>query len=110
MKLIKIEAGVPAIPQETVKKAIKLQEQYKRVEQKLKAFKSALIQEMEKNNIIKIESEEMSINYIPAFDRESFDSKAFRKAEPDLYDEYVKLTTVQPSVRIKLKETDNGLS
>lgn len=110
MKLIKLEAGVPAIPQETVRKAIKLQEQYKRAEQKLKAFKAALIQEMEKNRIIKIESEEMSINYIPAFDRESFDAKSFRQAEPDLYDDYVKITAVQPSVRIKLKETDNGHS
>lgn len=58
--------------------------------------------EMEQKGIIKAVCEDVAITYIPAGERETFDSKAFRKENPRLYDKYVKLSPVKASVRIKL--------
>ena len=58
---------------------------------------------MEKNNIIKLESDNLVISYIAPYDRESFDSKSFKEQHQDLYDEYVKLSSVSASIRIKVK-------
>lgn len=66
-------------------------------------LKAKILEEMESRNIIKIEHPNLSITYVAEFDRESFDTKAFKKAEPDLYDSYVKMTTVKPSIRIKVE-------
>lgn len=81
--------------------------EYERVMKELKekedALKEAIKEEMEAKGIIKIENEDLLISYIAATDRESFDSKQFRKDNPDLYDEYVKISPVKSSIRIKVK-------
>lgn len=58
---------------------------------------------MEQNGVVKIDTDEVLINYIPSTIRETFDSKAFEDDFPDLYDHYVKMSKVKPSVRIKVK-------
>ena len=67
-------------------------------------LKANLLREMEERGIIRLESDEVAVTYIQPADRESFDSKKFRADNPDLYDSYVKLTPVKPSLRIKVKE------
>ena len=52
---------------------------------------------------LKIEAPEITINYIAETDRETFDAKGFRAEYPELYDDFVKITTVKPSIRIKVK-------
>ena len=61
------------------------------------------MQAMEKNGIVKIESDDLRINYIAETTRETFDSKQFKADMPDLYAEYVKFSKVKPSVRIKVE-------
>ena len=58
---------------------------------------------MEQNNIIKLETDELAITYVAPTDRESFDSKSFKADHQDLYDEYVKMSSVKSSVRLKVK-------
>ena len=71
---------------------------------KTKELKEKLLAEMEKHGILKIETDELLINYVAPYSKETFDSKALRKDNPDLYDQYVKIGTVSGSVRMKLKE------
>ncbi len=80
-------------------------------ERKLKELKTAeddlkkmILAEMESKSIIKIDTPELTISYIAPTDRESFDSKTFKKDHADLYDDYVKMTPVKSSIRIKVKE------
>lgn len=54
----------------------------------------------EKNEI---KADNVIINYIAESERETFDSKSFRADMPDLFNEYVKLSAVKPSIRIKIK-------
>ena len=66
-------------------------------------IKRAIKEEMEQAGVISVETDKVKISYIRGSDRESFDSKAFRKDNPELYDEYVKIIKVDPSVRITLR-------
>lgn len=80
-------------------------------ERKMKEIKAAedvlkqtILEEMEEKGILSVKTDKMSISYVASFDKESFDSKKLRADDPDLYDKYVRLTAVKPSIRIKLKE------
>ena len=73
------------------------------IEEKEKALKQAILEEMEAKNILKIENDDLVLNYIAPTDRETFDSKSFKEDHQDMYDEYIKMTPVKSSVRIKLK-------
>lgn len=68
-----------------------------------KKFKEQLMTVMEQNNIRSYESDELTITYVDSYDRETLDTKGLKKTHPDIYDSFVKMTTVKPSVRIKLK-------
>ena len=60
---------------------------------------------MEKKGIKKIESDDVVITYKESYDRESFDTKTFRKENEDLYDSYIKMTSVKSSIVIKVINT-----
>ena len=77
--------------------------QAKEIKAKEDELKQRILEEMESNGILKIETDDLVISYVAPTSRESFDSKAFRKANPDLYDEYVSISSVKASVRMKLK-------
>ena len=77
--------------------------QVNEIQAKQDELKKRILAEMEANGIISIETDELSITYVASYTKESFNKKAFRKVNPDLYDEYVQITTVSPSVRIKVK-------
>lgn len=80
---------------ETKMKALKEQEE---------SLKEAIKAEMEAKGIIKLENDDLVINYIQPTDRETFDSKKLKADNPDLYDEYVKITKVKASIRVKVKK------
>jgi hypothetical protein len=80
-----------------------LENEAKRIKEMQENYKKAILEEMEAKQIIKIETEEVSVSYVAPTDRETFDSKAFKESHQDLYDEYVKMTPVKSSIRIKVK-------
>ena len=80
-----------------------LENEAKRIKEMQENYKKAILEEMEAKQIIKIETEEVLVSYVASTDRETFDSKAFKEAHQDLYDEYIKMTPVKPSIRIKVK-------
>ena len=100
-EIIKFENGQliqPAI------ELIKIKEkQMKRLKQEYDQLKADLLEAMEQNGVIKIDTEEILINYVEAREDERFDSKLLKETSPDLYDQFVKFTPVKASVRIKVK-------
>jgi hypothetical protein len=85
--------------------SIKLAE-FERVVKEFKAkeeeLKQKILEEMESKGIVSIKSPELTISYVAPTTRETFDSKTFRKDHPDLYDEYVSISMVKASVRMKV--------
>ena len=80
-----------------------LERELKSLKEKSETIKAALLKAMEDNNVYKLSAPELDVTYIAASKRERFDAKEFREACPDLYDEFVKISPVAASVRVKLK-------
>jgi len=103
-ELITIENGSAVLDAEAVRKIADFENTMKTLKQAEDKLKKEILGEMEEKNIIKIENETMTISYIGATGRETFNSKKFRADNPDLYDEYVTISPVKSSIRIKVKE------
>ena len=102
-KLIRIENDNAVLMPSASAMLAEFERQVKEIEAKQKDLKSRILAEMEANGILSIETDDLTITYVAPTSRESFDSKAFRRDNPDLYDEYVKISNVSASVRMKLK-------
>ena len=76
--------------------------QLKLMKAKEDELKQRILEEMESKGIVSIKSPDLTISYVAPTTRETFDSKAFRKDHPDLYDEYVSISMVKASVRMKV--------
>lgn len=101
--LITIKDGTALLDVETSAKIAEFERKMKEIKEAEDALKQGILKEMEQKGILKVETEEMTISYIAPTDRETFDSKRFKFDHPDMFDEYVKLSPVKASVRIKIK-------
>ena len=102
-KLIRFEQGLALIEPSVSFALAEFERQAKEIKAKQDALKQRILEEMESNGILKIETDDLVISYVAPTSRESFDSKAFKKNNPDLYDEYISISPVKASVRMKLK-------
>lgn len=99
--IVKIENG--ELSQESKKWLIALEKQRKLINDEYDNFKTELLKAMEENGVVKIENEDLIISYIASGEKETFDSKSFKKDHSEMYDQYVKFTPVKSSIRIKVK-------
>lgn len=102
--LIMTVNNVPVLNTATITMLVDLDKRKKEIEAAEGIIRNAVLCEMRDKNITKIESDEVLINYVAPTDKETFDSKKFRTEHPDMYDEYVKFTSVKDSIRIKIKD------
>ena len=102
-ELIKIESGTAILDAEAVRKIAEFEDTMNKLKQAEDKLKKDILAEMEEKNILKIENDTMTISYIGATGRETFNSKKFRSDNPDLYDEYVTISPVKSSIRIRVK-------
>lgn len=89
--------------EEVCEKIISLEKQAKEIKKQQDSMKSEILDAMQKYGVFKIENEMLKIAYIPEHDAEKFDSKTFQNENPDVYDLYVKISKVKPSIRITVK-------
>lgn len=101
--LITIRNGEALLDLETAEKIADFERKMKEIKEAEDELKKNILAEMEEKGIIKVETVDLVINYIAPTDRETFDKKAFREEHADLYDEFVKMSPVKASVRIKVK-------
>ena len=99
--IVKIENG--ELSQESKKWLIALEKQRKLINDEYDNFTTELLKAMEENGVVKIENEDLIISYIASGEKETFDSKSFKKDHSEMYDQYVKFTPVKSSIRIKVK-------
>lgn len=103
MELIKVENENAILNLDVSKKIAEFERKIKEIKEQEDSLKSMILKEMEANNILKLETDDLMISYIAPSDRETFDSKTFKAEHQDLYDEYIKMTPVKSSIRIKVK-------
>jgi len=102
-ELIKVTKENAILTEEKASKIVALERAAKQIKEEEEALKAAILAEMEAKGIIKIDMGELLITYVAPTDRETFDSKALQKDDPDLYDAYIKISPVKSSVRIKVR-------
>lgn len=101
-ELIVYEGNTALLNREVAVKLAEFERQVKAIKAKEEELKQKILEEMESKGIVSIKSPELTISYVAPTSRETFDSKAFRKDHPDLYDEYVNISLVKASVRMKV--------
>lgn len=103
MDLITIKDETAILDRETATKIAEFEQMAKEIKAKEDELKKAILKEMESKQLIKLDTDNLTITYIAPTERESLDSKTLREELPDIYDAYVKISPVKPSIRIKLK-------
>lgn len=103
MELIKVENDLTLLDPEVSNKIAEFERKIKELKEQEDRLKENILKEMEAKNIIKVESDDLMISYIAPTDRETLDSKRLKAEHQDLYDEYIKMTPVKSSIRIKVK-------
>lgn len=89
---------------DTIKYIAETEKKLKEAKEQEEQMKAQLLEAMEQNGIIKIENDNVLINYVASTESERLDTKAFKENCPDLYDEFVKFSPVKASIRIKVKQ------
>ena len=102
-ELVKLTEGGWLLTKEAAAQIASFEAQIKLAKEREEALKGAIIEAMEANGILRLDSDILSITYVAPTTRESLDSKALRKDFPEVYDAYAKLSPVKASVRIKVK-------
>ena len=91
------------VPEEVCKKIISLEKQAKEIKKQQDSMKAEILDAMQKYGVVKLDNEFLKIAFVPEHDTERFDSKTFKDENPDVYDMYVKISKVKPSIRITVK-------
>lgn len=92
-----------ALSEEVCEKIVSLEKQAKEIKKQQDSMKAEILDAMQKYGVLKLDNEFLKIAFIPEHDAEKFDSNAFKSENPDIYDSYVKLSKVKPSIRITVK-------
>ena len=103
MELIKVNGDAAILDVETAKNIADFEKMAKEIKAKEDELKKEILKEMESKGIIKLETEELTISFVSGTERETLNTKALREELPDIYDTYVEIKPVKPSIRIKLK-------
>ena len=85
------------------------EEELNLLKEKVDKVKETLYGTMEKEGIKTVDRNKLKITYVAPSTRVSVDSKKLQKEEPEIYNKYVKTTTVAGSIKITLMgEKKNG--
>ena len=101
--LIKIENGTATLDNNVTKQIADFETQIKAIKKQEEELKQSILEAMKENNVIKIDNDNLTINFVAGHDQERFDTKTFKAENKMIYDEYVKIVHVKDSVRIKVK-------
>lgn len=104
MDIVKYDNGTYGLQKDTVKTIVDIEREIKKLKELQDNYKTKLLEQMNEGQIIKIDMPELTITRVEETTKETFDSKSFRENHPDLYDDYVKISIVKPSIRIKVKD------
>lgn len=88
---------------EVCERIISLEKQAKEIKKQQDSMKAEILDVMQKYGVVKLDNEFLKIALVPEHDAERFDSKTFKDENPDVYDMYVKISKVKPSIRITVK-------
>lgn len=102
-EIIIYNGELPELSAEVSRKIADFEKDMKELKAKEEELKKRILEAMEVNGCLKLENDILSVSYVASYEKESFDTKKLKEELPDIYDAYIKMSTVKPSVRIKTK-------
>jgi ATP-dependent protease HslVU (ClpYQ) peptidase subunit len=103
MELIKLYGDAAILDGTTAKHIAEFERMAKEIKAKEDELKKAILEEMQDKGLIKLETDELVISFISGTTRETLNTKSLKEELPDIYDTYIEIKPVKPSIRIKLK-------
>lgn len=103
MELITLKDNLAILDVETAGKIADFEKMAKEIKAKEDELKKAILEEMQDKGLIKLETDELVISFVSGTTRETLNTKSLKEELPDIYDTYVDIKPVKPSIRIKLK-------
>lgn len=94
---------LPELSADASRKIAEFEKSIKELKKKEEDLKARIKEAMEENGCIRLENDILSVAYVESYEKESLDAKRLKEELPDIYDAYVKMSTVKPSVRITTK-------
>ena len=100
----------PANVDETIQKLYDLEQlivnqktQIEAIQKKQEGLKTFLLDQMNKSNVKKWETENIIVTYIASSTRTTVDSKRLKEEMPEIFIKYQKESEIKPSLKIKIK-------
>lgn len=103
MELITKDNNSVQLNSEISLKIANFEKQVKAIKEAEDKLKAQILEQMEKHNITKLDTQELTITYVAPTYRETFDSKKLRADDEELYNKYISLSSIKSSIRIKVK-------
>ena len=82
---------------------IKLENEWKRINDERNAIKEGLCQLMLEKGVKKYTTSRLQMTTVTPKPKKTFDTKRFQQEHKDLYDEYLNTSEVKPSIRVTIK-------
>ena len=102
-ELVVVDNGEAKIAPLLAYQLVMAEKKIKEIEQFQEDYKEKILKAMEENGIMKIETEEIRINYYPPNTENKFDTKKFKIDYPDLHKQYIKLNDKKSYIKITCK-------
>lgn len=99
--IIKVENG--EMTAETLNYIKDIETRMKIIKAEYDEYRTALFNAMKENNLIRVENDDLRINFIDKVKKEKFDTKAFKKELPVLYEAYTKLSEISEHITVSIK-------
>jgi len=100
----KTETSLQTVDEQTLANFGNVLKQIAELEKSIEPIREQIKSEMEKRKILALKAGNVSVTYVCATTRETFDTKRFKAENSDLYKQYTKTSEVKSSIRIKLGE------
>ena len=103
MEIVKIDNGQIEIAKEFTKQYKEFLKLQLEMDLKMKEVKEKVKSAMEEYGITSFDNDDLTITYRKGTTRKSIDSKKLKEELPDIYEEYLKESTVASSVIVEVK-------
>ena len=102
-ELVVVDNGEAKIAQLLAYQLAMAEKKIKEIKQFQDDYKAKILTAMEEYGVIKIDNDGVRINYFPADVSTTFDTTAFKKDHPELYEQYLKITDKKSYIKIACK-------
>ena len=104
--LIRYEGGSPILDERTGARLAALEATIEQLEAERKALRDMIMKEMRRIGIIKLQTEELTVSYLPAGSAGRLDTKALREECPDVYNAYSDLVDVPDRILVRWRHRE----